>query len=83
MKTRVDYGSHVKIELSLCLINYALCHEDIRGRGAIAPPFLTSSLNGSEWSASRPSRFSPGESDHGTHWIGDCVGTRADLDDVE
>jgi hypothetical protein len=40
--------------------------------------FLTSALFGSEWSASRPSRFTPG-----THWIGGWVGPRAGRDDVE
>jgi hypothetical protein len=40
------------------------------GSGGIAPPFLTSALNGGEWSASRPCRFTPGERKHGTYWIG-------------
>jgi hypothetical protein len=42
-----------KVKLSLCLINYAQCHEDILGSGGITPPFLTSALVGKEWSASR------------------------------
>jgi hypothetical protein len=29
--------------------------------GRIVPPFLTSALDGGEWSASRPGRFTPGE----------------------
>jgi hypothetical protein len=45
--------------------------------------FLTSALVRGEWSASRPSRFTPGERASGTHWIGGCVGPRAGLDDVE
>jgi hypothetical protein len=45
--------------------------------------FLTSALVGGEWSASRPSRFTPGEGARGTHWIGGWVGPRAGLDDVE
>jgi hypothetical protein len=40
--------------------------------------FLTSALAGSEWSASRPGRFTPG-----THWIGGWVDPRAYLDEVE
>jgi hypothetical protein len=44
--------------------------------------FLTSALVGGEWSASRTSRFTPGESP-GIHWIRGWVGLRADLDDVE
>jgi hypothetical protein len=44
---------------------------------------LTSALFGGEWSASRPSRFTPGERAPGTHWIGCWVDPRASLDDVE
>jgi hypothetical protein len=42
-----------------------------------------SSLEGGEWSASRPGRFTTGESASGTHWIGGWVGPRADLEAVE
>jgi hypothetical protein len=45
--------------------------------------FLTSALVGGEWSASRPSRFTPGERAPGTHWIVGWVDLRAGLDDVE
>jgi hypothetical protein len=45
--------------------------------------FLTSALAGSEWSASRPCRFTPRERFPGTHWIGGWVDLRASLDDVE
>jgi hypothetical protein len=45
--------------------------------------FLTSALAGGEWSASRPSRFIPGERAPDTHWIGGWVDPRAGLDDVE
>jgi hypothetical protein len=44
--------------------------------------FLTSALDGREWSASCASRFTPGVRDHGTHWIGGWVGLRAGLDTV-
>jgi hypothetical protein len=37
--------------------------------------FLTSALDGGEWSASRPSRFIPRERAPGTHWI-ESVWTR-------
>jgi hypothetical protein len=43
---------------------------------------LTSVLDGSEWSASRPGRFTPRERAPGTHWIGGWVGPRAVLDAV-
>jgi hypothetical protein len=42
----------------------------------------TSALDGGEWSASRPGRFTPRERDPGTHWIGGWVGPRAVLDAV-
>jgi hypothetical protein len=53
------------------------------GSGGIAPlNFLTSALDGGEWSASRPGRFAPREKAPGTHWIGGWVGPRAVLDAV-
>jgi hypothetical protein len=42
--------------------------------------FVTSALDGGEWSASRHGRFTPREIAPGTHWIGGWVGTRAGLD---
>jgi hypothetical protein len=45
--------------------------------------FLSLALAGSEWSASRPGRFTSGERAPGTHWIGVWVDHRAGLDDVE
>jgi hypothetical protein len=45
--------------------------------------FFTSALDGGEWSASRPGRFTPGERTPGTHWIGGWVDPRAGLDDME
>jgi hypothetical protein len=51
------------------------------GSGGIAHS-LTSALDGDEWSASRPGRFTPRESDPGTHWIGGWVGHRAVRDAV-
>jgi hypothetical protein len=45
--------------------------------------FLTSTLVGGEWSASRPCNFTQGHRTPGTHCIGGWVGPRAGLDDVE
>jgi hypothetical protein len=45
--------------------------------------FLTWALAGGEWSASRPCRFTPGETVTGIHWIGGWVDPRAGLDDVD
>jgi hypothetical protein len=53
------------------------------GNGGIAPPFLISILDGGEWSASLPRRFTTRETAPGTHWIGDWVGPRAGMDAVE
>jgi len=39
--------------------------------------FLTTALDGGEWSASHPSYYTPRERDPGTHWIGGWVGPRA------
>jgi hypothetical protein len=41
---------------------------------------LTSALDGSEWSASRPGHFTPKERAPGTDWMGGWVGPRAVLD---
>jgi hypothetical protein len=42
--------------------------------------YLTSALVRGEWSASRPGRFTPEGSVHGTRWIGGSVGLRAGVD---
>jgi hypothetical protein len=47
------------------------------GSGVTAPRIVNSALDGGEWSASRPSRFTPKERAAGTHWIGARVGPRA------
>jgi hypothetical protein len=44
---------------------------------------LTSVLVGGEWSASRLSRFTPGERAPGTHWIGGWLDSIASLHEVE
>jgi hypothetical protein len=44
--------------------------------------FLTSALDGGEWSASRPGHFTLMERAPGTHWIGGWVGPNAGLDAV-
>jgi hypothetical protein len=42
----------------------------------------TSALDGGEWSASRPGRFTPRERVSGVHWIGGWMGPIAVLDAV-
>jgi len=44
--------------------------------------FLNSALHGSEWSASRPGRFSSWDTAPGPHWIGSWVGPSMCLDVV-
>jgi hypothetical protein len=43
---------------------------------------LISALDGGEWSASRPGRFTPRERAPGAHWIGYLVDSKAGLDAV-
>jgi hypothetical protein len=50
-----------------------LCHADIWGSGDIAPSFFILAIDGGEWSASCPSRFTPREIALSTHCMG---GTR-------
>jgi hypothetical protein len=40
------------------------------GSGDIAPPYLTSALDGVEWLASRPVRFIPGARNTIALWMG-------------
>jgi hypothetical protein len=69
-------------KLSLCF-NSAPRHEGVLGEWRYRSTHsLTSALDGGEWSASRPSRFTPRERAPGTHWIGDWVGPRTVLDAV-
>jgi hypothetical protein len=52
-----------KVNLSLCLTNLALHHEDVWGSGCIDPYFLDLGTS----SASRPGRFTPAETVPGIH----------------
>jgi hypothetical protein len=52
-------------------------YEDVWGRGGIASRILNLTVDGGEWSASRPDHFTPGETAPGIHWIGGCVALRA------
>jgi hypothetical protein len=53
------------------------------GSGIIAPPFLTSAVDGEKWSASSPCRFTPGEWAPDTHWTGGWLSPWAGLGAVE
>jgi hypothetical protein len=64
-------------------LNYlSTSHEDVWGSEGIAASFVTSALDGGDWSTSRPCRFTPGEVAPGTHSKGIWVGPRADLNGV-
>jgi hypothetical protein len=54
-----------------------------KGREWTLPPFWTYTLDGEEWSASRPGHLTTGETTLGIHWIGVSVGHRTLLDDME
>jgi hypothetical protein len=69
----------LKVKLSLYLTKQGQCQEDIRRNGDVAPPFLTSALDGGQWLVSRPGRFTPGERASCTQWIGDWAGPLACL----
>jgi hypothetical protein len=53
------------------------------GSGCVTPPFLTSALDGGEWSASRPCRFIPRERVPGNHSIGGWAGPRTGPESVQ
>jgi hypothetical protein len=53
------------------------------GTGCIAPPFFTSALDGSDWSASRPGHFTAWDFAPGTDWIRGWVSLRASLNPME
>jgi hypothetical protein len=68
--------------MSLCF-NCAPRHEGVLEEWRYSSTHsLTSELDGGEWSASRPVRFTPRERAPGTHWIGGWMGPRAELDAV-
>jgi hypothetical protein len=56
---------------------------DINWSGGIAPLFLTSIIDGGEWSASWPGRFTARERVTSTHCIGDWMGPRLGIDAAE
>jgi hypothetical protein len=78
------WGKVTKLQLSLCLINEALCHDGILGSGGIAPPFSTSG----HWMEVSDQLHAPTtllleKISIGTHWIGGWVGPRSGLGAVE
>jgi hypothetical protein len=69
--------------VSVLFLNWAQRHEVVLGEWRYSSTHsLTSTLDGGEWSASRPGRFTPTERVTVTHWVGGWVGTRVVLDVV-
>jgi hypothetical protein len=67
------YKVKVKVKLSLCF-NRAPRHEGVLGEWRYSSMHsLSSALDGREWSALRPGRFTPRERAPGTHWIEGCI----------
>jgi hypothetical protein len=81
VKVKVKVKMKLKVKLSLCL-TMTMPRRRIGEWRYISTHFLTSTLDGDEWSASRTGRFTPRERVPGTHWIGGWVGPRAVLDAV-
>jgi hypothetical protein len=75
---------HISAASFLCfrlLFNKAPRHERLFGEWRYnSTHSLTSALDGGEWSASRPGRFTARKTAPGTHWLGGWVGLRAVLD---
>jgi hypothetical protein len=73
----------IKVNLYMCFffLNWAPRHEGLLGEWRYSSTHsFNSAIDGSEWSASRPGRFTPRETAPGTHRIGSWVGPRAVLD---
>jgi len=70
LHNKVKVKVKVKVKFSLFLR-----HEGVLGEWSYSSTHSsTSALDGGEWSASRPGRFTPRERAPGTRWIGGWVG---------
>jgi hypothetical protein len=75
----------IKVKLSLCFffLHWASRRGGVLGEWMYSSMHsLTSTLNWGEWSASRPSHFTPRERATGTQWIAGWLGPRAGLEAV-
>jgi hypothetical protein len=52
---------------------WASRYEDVWEKGGITSTLSNLGIEGAEWSASRPGRFTPEEAAPGSDWIGDRV----------
>jgi len=66
--------------IPVLFFNRAPRHEGVLGEWRYSSThYLTSAVDGGEWSAPLPGRFTPRERVPGTYWIGGLVGPRAIL----
>jgi hypothetical protein len=72
-----------KVKLSLCLINYALSHEDVWGSRCIHPPILDLGTSWRQVVSFTARSLYPRGKDPGTHFIGSWVDPRIGLHDVK
>jgi hypothetical protein len=84
---------HFTVQVMYLDIQFILGVIEGHGKGKVVPvlfltehhtmkAFLTSALDGGEWSASHPGHFTPREKAPGMHWIGGWVGPKGILDMV-
>jgi hypothetical protein len=71
----------VRGNVSPCLMNLALWHEDVWGSGCMAPIIFTMALDGSSQLHDSGRSTARGKAP-GAYWIGEGAGSRAGLDSV-
>jgi hypothetical protein len=79
MRLSASWEWHFPVKL-VNISPFVIKHHPTNGFGGIAPRFLTSTLCGGEWSASRPGRFT--SVDSSTNLVWDGMDPRCDMDTV-
>jgi hypothetical protein len=65
------------------VLKFLIKQHDMKEMGTIAPAFFTPTLDGAEWSVSRPGRFTPGERNRRQSLVRRLRGPRDSLQAVE